>query len=62
MNSYYISFLLSRKFERLREVTECLRRNEESLKSENEGLKAKLAQKEESFKTVLQTLEENYAK
>lgn len=55
-------FDLVKKFERLREVTECLRRNEESLKSENEGLKAKLAQKEESFKTVLQTLEENYAK
>lgn len=55
-------FDLVKKFERLREVTECLRRNEESLKSENEGLKGKLAQKEETFKNVLQTLEENYAK
>ncbi|XP_047475597.1 LOW QUALITY PROTEIN: transforming acidic coiled-coil-containing protein 2-like [Penaeus chinensis] len=55
-------FDLVKKFERLREVTECLRRNEESLKSENEGIKGKLAQKEETFKNVLQTLEENYAK
>ncbi|XP_071549871.1 uncharacterized protein [Panulirus ornatus] len=51
-------FDLVKKYERLREVLECLRRNEESLKADNERLKTKIAEKEENFKTVIQTYED----
>ncbi|XP_068222816.1 uro-adherence factor A-like isoform X2 [Palaemon carinicauda] len=51
---------LIKKYMRLQEVTETMRRNEEVLKAEKEALHAKLAKKEESFTTVLKTLEEKY--
>ncbi|KAK8726647.1 hypothetical protein OTU49_009972 [Cherax quadricarinatus] len=55
-------FDLVKRFERLREVTAVLHKNEEALKSEVESLKAKMAQKEESFQSVVKTLEEAYGK
>ncbi|XP_069186220.1 LOW QUALITY PROTEIN: titin homolog [Procambarus clarkii] len=55
-------FDMVKKFERLREVSERLWKNEEILKSKNESLETKLAQKEETFKKIIKVVEEKYDK
>lgn len=51
---------LVKKYTRLQEVTESLRRNEESLKVKNVAWETKFTKKEEEFKNILQLLEEKY--
>ncbi|KAK4323333.1 hypothetical protein Pmani_005961 [Petrolisthes manimaculis] len=51
-----------KKYERLREVSEILKKNNGDLKIAVQDLNTQLTQKEESFKSVINILEENYAK
>ncbi|KAK7071256.1 hypothetical protein SK128_008988 [Halocaridina rubra] len=56
------AFDLVNKYTRLQEATSILKRNEETLKNENEALLEKISQKQDTFKNVLQNLEDKYAK
>lgn len=51
-----------RKYERLREVSEILKKNNLELNTAVQNLNTQLTQKEEKFKSVIRVLEDNYAK
>lgn len=53
---------LDRKYERLREVSEILKKNNVELKTAVQDLNTQLNQKDEKFKSAIQLLEDKFAK